>query len=86
MSSRRNTKAPPVWRAHSQLKSADRMTPMCAKPVGLGAKRTRAGCGPAAALGRLAVADGAGATLDEGIGFVLDMGSSLRHSWATYKR
>ena len=41
VSSMRRTKAPPVWRAQSQLKSAVRTPPMCRYPVGDGAKRTR---------------------------------------------
>src|SRR5262249_59775523 len=32
---------PPVWRAYSQLNSADRAFPMWRKPVGAGEKRTR---------------------------------------------
>src|SRR5687767_14588018 len=32
---------PPVWCAYSQLNRAVRAPPMCKKPVGLGANRTR---------------------------------------------
>src|SRR5205823_2379024 len=38
----RSRNSPPSWRANSQLKSAVWTLPMCRKPVGLGAKRTRA--------------------------------------------
>src|SRR3990167_10132289 len=41
VSSMRRTKAPPWWRAVSQLKSAVRAPPTWRWPVGLGAKRTR---------------------------------------------
>src|SRR5262249_14176686 len=41
VSSMRSTKVPPVCRAYSQLKRAVRAPPICKKPVGLGAKRTR---------------------------------------------
>ena len=37
----RTMNVPPVWRAYSQLNSADRMLPTCGSPVGLGAYRTR---------------------------------------------
>src|SRR5882672_2088900 len=40
VSSMRRMKAPPWWRAKSQLKSAVRAPPTCRWPVGLGAKRT----------------------------------------------
>ncbi len=43
VSSIRSTNVPPVWRATSQLNSAVRAPPTCRLPVGLGAKRTRAG-------------------------------------------
>ena len=41
VSSIRSRKAPPCWRAYSQLNSAVRADPMCRYPVGEGAKRTR---------------------------------------------
>src|SRR5438132_5008780 len=41
VSSMRRTKVPPVWRAKSQLNSADRALPTCRNPVGAGEKRTR---------------------------------------------
>src|SRR5207247_11157212 len=41
VSSMRKMNVPPVWRAYSQLNSAVRAPPMCKKPVGLGANRTR---------------------------------------------
>src|SRR5689334_21599155 len=39
--SMRSLNSPPLWRANSQLKSAVRTFPMCRKPVGEGAMRTR---------------------------------------------
>jgi hypothetical protein len=39
VSSMRNTKRPPWWRANSQLNNAVRALPRCSSPVGLGAKR-----------------------------------------------
>src|SRR5271154_3303001 len=41
VSSIRSTIAPPLCRAYSQLKMKVRALPMCRKPVGEGAKRTR---------------------------------------------
>ena len=41
VSSMRRMKAPPWWRAKSQLNSAVWTLPTCRCPVGLGAKRTR---------------------------------------------
>src|SRR5471032_2315673 len=41
VSSMRRTMAPPLWRAYSQLKMKVRALPICRKPVGEGAKRTR---------------------------------------------
>src|SRR5579863_1206307 len=43
VSSMRNRKLPPVWRAYSQLKSAARAVPMCIMPVGEGAMRVTTG-------------------------------------------
>jgi len=37
----RNTKVPPVCRAHAQLNRAVRTIPTCGVPVGDGQKRTR---------------------------------------------
>src|SRR5437016_2164794 len=37
----RRMNVPSVWRANSQLKSAERAPPTCNDPVGDGAKRTR---------------------------------------------
>jgi hypothetical protein len=39
VSSTRNRKLPPWWRAKSQLNNAVRAPPICRKPVGEGAKR-----------------------------------------------
>ena len=41
VSSMRRRKAPPLFLANSQLKTAVRAVPMCRVPVGLGARRTR---------------------------------------------
>src|SRR3954454_15701068 len=41
VSSIRNTKVPPWWRANAQLNRAVRTRPTCGEPVGLGAIRTR---------------------------------------------
>ena len=43
VSSMRSTKAPPLWRAYSQEKSAVRTPPTCSRPVGDGANRVRTG-------------------------------------------
>src|SRR5450756_2831945 len=41
VSSTRNTKVPPWWRANAQLYSAVRTLPTCRSPLGAGANRTR---------------------------------------------
>src|SRR4051794_41508849 len=41
VSSIRNTKVPPLWRANAQLNNAVRARPTCGEPVGDGQKRTR---------------------------------------------
>src|SRR6185436_9054339 len=43
VSSIRNRKLPPMWRAYSQLNKAVRAVPMCIMPVGEGAIRVRTG-------------------------------------------
>src|SRR5438094_8689465 len=42
----RSRHSPPCWRAKSQLKRKVRTPPMCRKPVGLGAMRTRTDTSP----------------------------------------